>query len=282
MCENVNDMEVNENKEKNVLLRTMKSLEYVFKFIVRSRVLFSALNGGKGRQQFEESLKGLLQAITSMMHSSSKPALLVQGACMKYFPFAIPDILSVYDGKELSLVLTDLINNVPVDRLTKQKMTCVNDIVHCALFKNPDCRAILLPVINEHVRLLLERKEELPLCTRILSDMLIVLHGREVGPTQNDISDIMLSILRTVIQTIIDLDRADQLIGNLVAIVLGILRQMTPYHYNQYINHFATRSDLMDFLMEILLVFIDLVSKEVFPKDWNEMILLQNRFAIYS
>ncbi|CAG2122271.1 unnamed protein product, partial [Medioppia subpectinata] len=50
---------------------------------------------------------------------------------------------------------------------------------------------------------------------------------------------------------------------------------MTPFHYNQYINHFQTRTDLLDFLMEILTVFRDLV-KIVFPKDWNEMILLQN------
>ena len=39
------------------LLKAMRSLEYVFKFIVRSRILFSALNEGRGQQQFEISLK---------------------------------------------------------------------------------------------------------------------------------------------------------------------------------------------------------------------------------
>ena len=269
----------NENQE--VLLRAMKSLEYIFKFIVRSRVLFAALNGGKGKSQFEESLKDLLESITSMMKSTSDESLLVQGACLKYFPFALTDILCVFDEKELSYILTDLINNVPLDRLTKQKMMCVNDIVHCELFvKYADCRSILLPVINDHLRLLLERKEEFELCIRILSDMLVVLsNGRDVGPTQNDISDIMLYLLRTIIQTYVDMDRNNPMIGNLVAILVAILRQMTPYHYNQYINHFATRHDLTDFLMEILIVFRDLV-KIVFPKDWNEMILLQNRYLI--
>jgi dedicator of cytokinesis protein 1 len=264
-----------ENQE--VLLRAMKSLEYIFKFIVRSRVLFAALNGGKGKAQFEESLKELLQSFTSMMSSTSELTLLVQGACLKYFPFALTDILCVFNEKELSYILTDLINNVPVDRLTKQKMMCVNDIIHCELFiKYADCRSILLPVINDHLRLLLEKKEEFELCIKIISDMLVVLNGRDVGNTTSDISDIMLSLTRTVIQTFIDMDRENPLVGNLVAIIIGILRQMTPFHYNQYINHFATRIDLLDFLMEILIVFRDLV-RIVFPKDWNEMILLQNR-----
>ena len=272
---------VNSNPEnQEVLLRAMKSLEYIFKFIVRSRVLFAALNGGKGKSQFEDSLKDLLQAITTMMLSTSDETLLVQAACLKYFPFALTDILCVFNEKELCYVLTDLMNNVPMDRLTKQKMMCVNDIVHCELFiKYADCRPILLPVINEHLRILLERKEEFELCVRILSDMLVVLsNGRDVGPTQNDISDIVLSLLRTVIQTFVDMERNDPLICSVVTILIGILRQMTPYHYNEYINHFVTRHDLLDFLMEILIVFQDLV-KVVFPKDWNEMILLQNRFV---
>jgi dedicator of cytokinesis protein 1 len=52
---------------------------------------------------------------------------------------------------------------------------------------------------------------------------------------------------------------------------------MTAQHFEVYISHFVTITDLLDFLMEILLVFKDLVSKPVYPKDWCEMIMLQNR-----
>jgi dedicator of cytokinesis protein 1 len=52
---------------------------------------------------------------------------------------------------------------------------------------------------------------------------------------------------------------------------------MTAHHFEVYIGHFMTNTDLLDFLMEILLVFKDLVSKPVYPKDWCEMIMLQNR-----
>ena len=67
--------------------------------------------------------------------------------------------------------------------------------------------------------------------------------------------------------------------GRLVAVMIAIFRQMTAYHFEVYITHFVTVTDLLDFLMEILLVFKDLVSKPVYPKDWCEMIMLQNRYV---
>lgn len=57
---------------------------------------------------------------------------------------------------------------------------------------------------------------------------------------------------------------------------------MTQLHYEVYINHFGTKIDLLDFLMEILLVFKDLVSKSVFAGDWSEMIMLQNNIILNS
>lgn len=51
---------------------------------------------------------------------------------------------------------------------------------------------------------------------------------------------------------------------------------MTQQHYEIYIQNFGTQFDLLDFLMEILMVFKDLVSRSVFPNDWCEMIMLQN------
>ena len=62
-----------------------------------------------------------------------------------------------------------------------------------------------------------------------------------------------------------------------VSVMISILRQMTPLHYQKYIASFLTSFDLLDFLMEILLVFRDLVGHCVYPSDWMEMIMMQNR-----
>lgn len=120
-------------------------------------------------------------------------------------------------------------------------------------------------------------------CVNIMNNMLELLyHGKDVGPTKNDIKTIMLILLRTVIQTSIAMDRENPLVGNLVAILLAIFRSMEAYHYDEYVKHFSTRYDLQDFLTEILLVYKDLVSKSVFPNDWMDMIMHQNTVILES
>ncbi|XP_046628912.1 dedicator of cytokinesis protein 1 isoform X2 [Neodiprion virginianus] len=303
----------NDGQERDLLLKTMKSLQYCLRFVVKSRLLFAELN--QDEEEFSQSLTELLKSIIDLMSHETDGTLLVQGACLKYLPTTIPHILQVYNKKQLSNILTDLLVTLPPGRLTKQKMMTVNDIVHSPLFLSPECRAILLPTITILVRSLLEAKEEglsgtpgksvakvarllgenrhrlnqhrgyseeVELCVKILSDILELTFRSDVGSTVSDVKEIMLTALRTVIQTVISMDRENPLVGNLVSVMLAIFRQMTEHHYDIYINQFGTPIDLLDFLMEILLVFKDLVSKSVFPSDWSEMIMLQNSIILKS
>ncbi|GLG95600.1 uncharacterized protein GBIM_02534 [Gryllus bimaculatus] len=270
------------DQDKDLLFRTMKSLQYIIRFIVQSRKLFSEINDGKDQEEFEMSLKQLLQSCTSLMCYTTDGTLLAQGACLKYLPYTIPDILSVFDAVHLSELLTEIINKLPQNRLPTQKLMTINDIVHSDLFLISDCRAVLLPVVTAHVKELLEVKDEIELSVKILSDIMDLLFRSDIGSTVHDISGIMLNVLRTVIQTTISMDRESPLVGNLVAVMISIFRQMRPHHFVEYIKHFVTRTDLLDFLMEILLVFKDLVSRPVYPKDWSEMIMLQNSVILKS
>ncbi|XP_076229494.1 dedicator of cytokinesis protein myoblast city isoform X2 [Nomia melanderi] len=303
----------NDGQERDILLKTMKSLQYCMRFVVESRFLFTELN--QDEEEFSQTLTELLKSIVELMRHETDGTLLVQGACLKYLPTTIPHLLRVYSGKQLSIILTDLLVTLPTGRLTKQKMMTVNDIVHSQLFLNAECRAILLPRITILVRDLLEAKEEglsstpgksvakvarllgenrhrlnqhrgyseeVELCVKILSDILELTFRKDIGSTVQDVKEIMLTALRTIIQTVISMDRENPLVGNLVSVMLAIFRQMTRQHYEIYITHFGTNFDLLDFLMEILLVFKDLVSRSVFPSDWCEMIMLQNSIILKS
>ncbi|KAK2584698.1 hypothetical protein KPH14_007033 [Odynerus spinipes] len=265
-----------DGQERDLLLKTMKSLQYCMRFIVESRLLFTALD--QDEEEFSQTLTELLHSIVELMRHETDATLLVQGACLKYLPTTIPHLLRVYSGTQLSIILTELLMTLPAGRLTKQKMMTVNDIVHSPLFLNVDCRGILLSKIVVLVRDLLEAKEEVELCIKILSDILELTFRKDIGSTVADVKEIMMTALRTIIQTVISMDRENPLVGNLVSVMLAIFRQMTQHHYEVYINHFGTKFDLLDFLMEILLVFKDLVSRSVFPGDWCEMIMLQNNF----
>uniref|UniRef100_A0A8C3KY59 Dedicator of cytokinesis 1 n=1 Tax=Chrysolophus pictus TaxID=9089 RepID=A0A8C3KY59_CHRPC len=60
------------------LFKAMKALEYIFKFIVRSRILFNQLYENKGEADFRESLLQLFKSINEMMSSISDQTVIVK------------------------------------------------------------------------------------------------------------------------------------------------------------------------------------------------------------
>ena len=87
------------------MLRVMKALQYLFKFIVRSRQLYVALHddgvGDAGGGDFETLLLTLLSSMSDFMQRNDGFVLLAQGACLKYIPCAIPDLVLVIGEQEL-------------------------------------------------------------------------------------------------------------------------------------------------------------------------------------
>uniref|UniRef100_A0A670IEQ3 Dedicator of cytokinesis 1 n=1 Tax=Podarcis muralis TaxID=64176 RepID=A0A670IEQ3_PODMU len=257
------------------LFKAMKSLEYIFKFIVRSRIL---LYENKGEADFRESLLQLFKSINEMMSSASEQTVIVKGAALKYLPTIVNDVKLVFDPKELSKLFTDFILNVPMGRLTIQKLYCLIEIVHSDLFTQHDCREILLPMMTDQLKYHLERQEDLEACCQLVSNILEVLYRKDVGPTQRHVQIIMEKLLRTVNRTVISMGRDSELIGNFVASMTAILRQMEDYHYAHLIKTFGKmRSDVVDFLMETFIMFKNLIGKNVYPSDWVIMNMMQNK-----
>jgi dedicator of cytokinesis protein 1 len=296
------------NPQESFNQRAMKSLEFLFKFIVRSRYLFSTLNGGKNEHEFETSMSDLLSSLTALMSPSSKANLIVQGSCLKYIPYAISDILSVFDAQKLSHMFTNLINSVPIDRLRTQKMVCILDIIHTeCLFSNADCRRILMPVFLCHIRLLMrqhpdksvtnsgefdpdkmkrKREEELNVCIQVLSEMLSLLCKQNPLTIHSDVCGLINTILPSIIRTVVETNRADHRIGELIAIMIELFRQMTSAHFDDYVNSLvksdASQGELLLFLIEVLSVFKELVNQPIYQFDWIEMIMIQNSVMLNS
>ncbi|XP_056671020.1 dedicator of cytokinesis protein 1-like [Monodelphis domestica] len=194
------------------LYKAMKALEYIFKFIVRSRILFNQLYENKGEADFMESLLQLFKSISDMMGSTSDQTVRIKGAALKFLPTIVNDVKLVFDPKELSKMFTEFILNVPTGLLTIQKLYCLIEIVHSDLFTQHDCREILLPMMTDQLKYHLERQEDLEACCQLLSNILEVLYRPDVGPTQCHVQLIMEKLLRTVNRTVISMGRDSELI----------------------------------------------------------------------
>ncbi|KAM8848515.1 dedicator of cytokinesis 2 [Synchiropus picturatus] len=264
------------------ILRTLKSLEYIFKFIVRSRMLYSQLYEGKEQADFEDSLRQLFESINSLMKTDFTTTLLLRVAALKYLPAVLHDVEKVFDAKLLSELLHDFYSCIPPETLQKQKVASMTEIVNSRLFQRQECRDILLPMMLRELRVALacmadgphdERRNSLELLNNILE----VLSRNNVGETFQHIQDIVVSLLRIINQTVITMGREHALISRVVACMTAILSQMSDAHYSTYIETFSGTSDLVDFLMESFLLFKDLIGKHVYPSDWMAMIMVQNR-----
>ncbi|KAK3597762.1 hypothetical protein CHS0354_006119 [Potamilus streckersoni] len=261
-----------DSQHEGSLHTAMKSLEYIFKFIIKSRELFAVLNADRGKQQFEITLRQLIQAIGGMMLYQTNQTARAQGYALKNMPATIPDIIKVMNPVEFSQLFVEFLDHVPKNRLRIQKLKCVDDLVQSELFRIPECREVLLPTMLSYTRELLDLSEEVQSCIQVLSNIMDTLFAPARRMYHDsDISTVMDIILRTVIKATIN-----ALSGDCVAVLLSILRQMTESHYNLYINKFPTLPELEEFLMEIMLLFQNLIKTNVFNPDWMEMIMLQN------
>ena len=62
-----------------VLQKALASIQFIFKFIIRSWKMFSELREGQGRESFVDSLKSLFDSLTRLMSFDTEAALPIQG-----------------------------------------------------------------------------------------------------------------------------------------------------------------------------------------------------------
>uniref|UniRef100_A0AAX7VA66 Dedicator of cytokinesis 2 n=1 Tax=Astatotilapia calliptera TaxID=8154 RepID=A0AAX7VA66_ASTCA len=259
------------------ILRTLKALEYIFKFIVRSRMLYSQLYEGKEQEEFEESLRRLFESINNLMRTDYTTTLLLRVITYTHPASTLHNLVHLITFQ----LLHDFYSCIPPEKLQKQKVASMTEIVSSQLFQRQECRDVLLPLMLRELSGALvtmadgphdERKNSLELLNNILEVL-----SRNNGDTFQHIQDIVVSLLRVINQTVITMGREHALISRVVACMTAILSQMDDRHYSTYIETFSGTTDLVDFLMESFLLFKDLIGKHVYPSDWMAMIMVQNR-----
>ncbi|CAL8073981.1 unnamed protein product [Orchesella dallaii] len=271
------------------------SLEYIFKFIVQSQGLFARATGGHLEDSFRRDVQTLISAFCKVfsMSNSSATCVSTQSVLLQNLHSIYEELLRVMGVSDVCELICEMFDSIPLQDtaghpLSPAKLQAIHRVVKCSLFKNSLCRTKLLPVICKHIRHHLQHREELKLCTEVLNDILIYLHGirnrnkEEAREAHADVEVVCTTTLEMLVQAVLVLERTSSVVGNLVTCLVGLLEQMDSFHYNRLWDEFHERKPLRDLLLRIFLLFRDLIKQDVFPSDWAVMKLLTNHVMLIT
>uniref|UniRef100_A0A8B9EI45 Dedicator of cytokinesis 2 n=1 Tax=Anser cygnoides TaxID=8845 RepID=A0A8B9EI45_ANSCY len=263
------------------LMRTFKALEYIFKFIVRSRHLFAQLYEGKETAEFQRSLQRLFQTLNQLMKSPLEGPTLLSQVCGWVARSSSPTVRAAHGARSVawpSAARGDQTGPCPCHRRPPPLPRYFGSMgagVRTPPAPRPllptECREVLLRTAVPILQELIEKGEEEDACIELLSNILEVLYkaqkvkpGFSAGPYSPSRIHLGNHLM-------------EHIGSHYVACMAAILSQMDKDHYSSYIQAFPSRAELMDFLMETFILFKDLIGKTVYPSDWMVMNMVQNR-----
>ncbi|KAM9328557.1 dedicator of cytokinesis protein 4b isoform 4-T4 [Pholidichthys leucotaenia] len=284
--------------------QVLKASEYIFKYIIQSRRLFSLATGGQNEEEFRVCIHELFMSIHFFLSQENKgtsPVAQTQAVFLRTFPAIYSELLKIFTVREVASFVRETLSSLPSTVQTEcpleaVKLQCIAKTVESQLYISPESRCILLPVVLRVLQTHMQEQRDLVMCAHILTSMLSLIKKEENGTAEPVVSEevelIVESLLGVLLRTILEISNRPQpagpamrlqfqdVTGEFVACLLALLRQMSDRHYQQLLQAYNSKDDLRDFLLHIFTVFRILIRPEMFPKDWTVMRLVTNNVII--
>ncbi|XP_028810006.1 dedicator of cytokinesis protein 4b isoform X3 [Denticeps clupeoides] len=290
-----------EAEHQEHIRQVLKATEYIFKYIIQSRRLFSLATGGQNEEEFRCCIHELFMSIRFFLSQESSgpgPMNQTQVVFLQTFPAVYSELLKLFSVREVATFVRETLGSLPATLhsdcpLEAVKLQCIAKTVESQLYINPESRCILLPVVLRLLQVHMQEQRDLVMCAHILTSMLSLLKKDDSEqPLLEEVDLIVDSLLGVLLRTILEITNRPQPAGNtlrlqyqdvtgeFVACLLALLRQMSDKHYQKLLQCFTSKDDLRDFLLQIFTVFRILIRPEMFPKDWTVMRLVTNNVII--
>ncbi|KAG8321820.1 Dedicator of cytokinesis protein 3, partial [Homalodisca vitripennis] len=288
---------VSATHDQEAIKKCFRSLEYMFKFIIESRFLFARATGNQYEDSFKRDLLSVLTALNSMLVRTYDVIMETQIALLHSISAVYDQLTRVLPLVEVAKLASDMLDSLPSrasdlpSQLTQAKLVAIRNMVASKLFKYDDeSRYLLLKTCCKHLRMHLAHRDELRLCSEILTEILSYIYQQQRleqvnGKVNNslhlDLEILCRDTLDMLIQTVlIIIDRSPPVLGGLVACLIGLLQLLDEFHYKKLWEELRERKPLKDFLLRAFLVLRMLVRQDVFPPDWMVMKMAANHVIL--
>ncbi|MGH0177420.1 UNVERIFIED_CONTAM: hypothetical protein FKN15_075251, partial [Acipenser sinensis] len=246
----------------------MRALEYLFKFIVQSRILYSRATCGMEEDQFRLSIQELFQSIRfvlSLDSRSSETLIFTQAALLNSFPTIFDELLQMFTVQEVAEFVRGTLGSMPSTVHIGQSM----DVVKLqSIARTVDSRLFSFPGSQFTKTILyLRQQKELLICSGILSSIFSIIKTSSLETSvQEEVEMMVESLLDVLLQTLLTIMSKSQ-----------SQEAMSEIHYQHLLDNFQSKEEL-----KIFCVFRNLMKLSIFPRDWMVMRLLTSNIIVIT
>lgn len=281
------------NEQARLALRVIGSL---FKFVMKAnRAAEKFHEDSYNDQTFSTSINTLLKSLITLM-GESRSRMAVQNTALKCIP-SIIDLLHdsrACSAQDLCDFIENLIANFGKNIVARERLGFIAQIVETKFFMLPlsrerligPCRRLVLEHIEgDDVRVAEhgEFAERAADCASIVASILERLFPFSTTDVfmESELSTFILSVYRPLVRAMVRVIREnpmdDEARSHFFSVILSLLDKMSAQMFGTYVEERNSETDKLDFLMEMLMMSRDLLSRCPFPSTWKAMILQQNK-----
>ncbi|XP_059098752.1 dedicator of cytokinesis protein 3-like [Tigriopus californicus] len=274
---------VSSKENQEPIQKCFQSVEYIMKFVIRSRLLFIRTSVGATDNSFRDSVKLLFDSFNKMLSHTNENFQGTQVMFLKNISAVFPHILRilpVIDVAEFVTLMFVTLNHDLPHPVSEAMLAAIHQTINSPVFQDIESRNLFLPTCCDIVKKYLVHKQQLQQCSDILADMLTFFHLRQELSDEGhsvifkDVVTLSEKLLTPLINIILNIDGASSLKGRLVACLLSLLQLMEEDHFKNLWDLMYHKSILKTFLLESFLLLQALISQPIFPRSWNAMKLL--------
>ncbi|XP_037108357.1 dedicator of cytokinesis protein 3-like isoform X3 [Syngnathus acus] len=270
----------------------MRALEYLFKFIIQSRSLYSGATCGMEEEQFRSSFQELFESIRFVLGldwPTCESLIMTQVAALRSFTAIFDELMRIFSVQEVAEFVRSTLASLPSVLATVGhsmdvvRLQSIARTVDSSLFALPESRRILLPLVLHHIHLHLRHQKELPTCSGILTSLFSIIKASSLDASVQEEVELMVeSLLDVLLQTLLSITSSGQSqeAGEFVSCLLSLLRHMTDVHFQHLMENFQSKEVLKEFMMKIWCVLRNLMKLSIFPRDWTVMRLLSSHIIL--
>jgi dedicator of cytokinesis protein 3 len=204
-------------EKQEPIQKCYKSLEYIFKLIIQSRLLFSRATCGQYEDSFRRDLYSVFSSLNKMLTVNDPHIINTQVALLLSISAVYEQLIEVLPTIEVTKLAAMLLDAIPKELpvlLVQAKLSCIKNLITSKLFQDDESRNILLVTACKHLRNQLHRREELKLCTDILGEILSFLfkqrkqfegQGKINNCIHHDVETLCISTLDILVQAVLSI-----------------------------------------------------------------------------